>query len=328
MFELVELACGAWTLRSRETGETFHPVLGPEAEALALHVDQTDLVRRVEAHDRAQDRAEPFVIWDVGLGAAANALTVLRATRDLPGRTRLISFDHTLDPARFGFEHADRLGYFGGYESAFAQLLTLAGAFESAPIPKSSGGFQIADGQPDQGAPEVIRVEFRDGAREVEWCWVVTDFPTWISSAVGVSSAGGTRPEHAGWSEAQVIMYDAYSPARNPAMWTADVFRDLRDFVGFSPACSLATFSRSTMIRVTLLLAGFYVGIGRAIADKEETTMAASVLDLIERPLGSAWLDRVRASTNAEPLATAHYQRSKIQEDTWSNLLAHPQFCG
>ena len=115
MFELVELACGAWTLRSRETGETFHPVLGPEAEALALHVDQTDLVRRVEAHDRAQDRAEPFVIWDVGLGAAANALTVLRATRDLPGRTRLISFDHTLDPARFGFEHADRLGYFGGY---------------------------------------------------------------------------------------------------------------------------------------------------------------------------------------------------------------------
>jgi hypothetical protein len=54
-------------------------VIGPEAEAEALHV------RQLRLPERLRTRGE-FVIWDVGLGAAANAIAVLRAIRDCPVR--------------------------------------------------------------------------------------------------------------------------------------------------------------------------------------------------------------------------------------------------
>src|SRR5262245_39464228 len=94
-YKLVKLANGAHSVRSLTHRETFHPVIGPVAEAQALYVKQLGLAERVRKH------AREFVIWDVGLGAAANALTVLRATCDVPCFIRLISFDHTIEPLCF-----------------------------------------------------------------------------------------------------------------------------------------------------------------------------------------------------------------------------------
>ena len=61
-------------------------------------------------------------------------------------------------------------------------------------------------------------------------------------------------------------------------MWTLPLFENL--FRALDPArpCALTTYSRSTMIRATLLLAGFFVGTGQATGLKEETTMAANSL--------------------------------------------------
>ena len=72
-YKLVQLAGGAYSIRSLAHGETFHPVVGPVAEAESLYVNQLRL------RERLQNHVGEFVIWDVGLGAAANALTVLRA---------------------------------------------------------------------------------------------------------------------------------------------------------------------------------------------------------------------------------------------------------
>ena len=60
-------------------------------------------------------------------------------------------------------------------------------------------------------------------------------------------------------------------------MWTLPHFENL--FRALDPArpCALTTYSRSTLIRATLLLAGFHVGVGHATGLKEETTVAANV---------------------------------------------------
>ena len=82
-YRLVQLACGAHSIHSVAHRETFHPVIGPVAEAEALYVNQLRL------RERLQNHSGEFVIWDVGLGAAANALTVLRSTAEIPAGLKL-----------------------------------------------------------------------------------------------------------------------------------------------------------------------------------------------------------------------------------------------
>ena len=121
-FVIVTVASGARSLRSLEHGETFHPVVGPMAEARGLHVAQQRLVERARG-------TQPFVVWDVGLGAAANAIAVLEALSVAEtGAVELHSFDATLAPLEFAREHAAELGYFTGWENAVAALLRTGAA--------------------------------------------------------------------------------------------------------------------------------------------------------------------------------------------------------
>ena len=116
------------------------------------------------------------------------------------------------------------------------------------------------------------------------------------------------------------------SPARNPEMWTLSLFENLFRSLNQQRPCALATFSRSTIARTAMLLAGFFVGSGDPVAGKEETTVAASSLSLIERPLDARWLERARRSQSAEPLRGNFYSRASLSPETWQRLSAHPQF--
>ena len=80
------------------------------------------------------------------------------------------------------------------------------------------------------------------------------------------------------------------------------------------------------MLRVTLLLAGFFVGVGHATGEKEETTIAANDLTLIDEPLDRQWLGRVRRSRSAEPLRSPEYRQAPPAPETLERLLEHPQF--
>jgi hypothetical protein len=278
-YTLVRLRNGTHAVFAAAYDEAMHPGAGPAAEAEALHVGQLKLRERLRSH-----RGE-FVVWDVGLGAAANALAVVRATRDGEWPLRLFSFDNTLEPLAFALEHADALGYLRGHESVVNRVLR-----ERA-------------------------IEFTDGPRTVRWEVVTDDFPALL--------AGDTTMKLA---KPHAILFDPFSPARNPAMWTLPVLENLFRHLDPQRPCALTTYSRSTMVRVTLLLAGFFVGRGRPSGAKEETTVAANRLELLDEPLDVAWLHRARNSGSAEPLRDAAYRQVRLAEESWARLAAQPQF--
>lgn len=270
---------GTFSVHSRAYAETMHPGLGPAAEAEALYVSQLRIVEQLRVHQGE------FVVWDVGIGAAANAVSVLRATRDLAAGLRLISFDNSTGLLEFALNHATELGYFDGFESLVRQLL-------------------------DEGV-----AIHTNGEQTVKWELHLADFPSLLRQ-----SAGQLLPKP------DAILFDPFSPARNPAMWTLPLFADLFRLLDPSRPCALATYSRSTLLRVTLLLAGFFVGHGKATGKKEETTVAANTLELIAAPLDRSWLERSRRSGSAEPLWTPTYRQAPLEPATWERLRAHPQF--
>lgn len=297
-YRLVRLANGTYSLRSETHGETFHPVIGPMAEAEALYVQQTRLPARMERC------AREFVIWDIGLGAAANALAALRATRQVRGQVRLVSFDRTLRPLAFALEHADALGYFDDFRESLEGLMRTG---------------------------QTIKTEAH---RIIHWELHLADFPVWIEQAVKhrlgmgapLDATKAAFPSRPLAPAPDAILFDAYSPAKNPAMWTLPLFTRLYSLLDPARPCSLATYSRSTLLRATLLLAGFHVGRGHATGEKEETTVAANTPELLDDPLDSRWLTRARNSTSAEPLHHEVYRQAPLTSASWEKLRHHPQF--
>jgi hypothetical protein len=124
------------------------------------------------------------------------------------------------------------------------------------------------------------------------------------------------------------ILFDPYSPARNPEMWNLETLRKLLSCSREEIPCLLTNYTRSTSARVTMLMAGWFVGRGVPTGQKEETTIASNRIDLLESPLDEAWLSRVRSSTNSSPLRGRNYGRDPISPEDYDILAAHPQFCG
>ena len=278
-YRIVKLANGSHSVHSLAHHETFHPVVGPMVEAESLYLRQLRLAERFQGHQGE------FVVWDVGLGAAANVITVLRGLREIPGHLRILSFDHTPEPLAFALEHAAELGYVEGYEDPARELLRSR------------------------------KAHFNTGALTVDWELHLADFPSLIHS-----------PEATVFAKPHAIMFDAFSPAKNPAMWTLPLFTQLHSLLSPDRDCALPTYSRSTILRVTLMLAGFYVGVGHATGEKEETTIAANTLSLIQEPLGLRWLERVKRSGSAEPLSEPVYRQAPLSAPALDALQKHPQF--
>lgn len=216
-YRLVITARGATSLFAGAYGEVNHPGIGPADEAETLYVRQLRLVARL------REQEGEFVVWDVGLGSAGNALAVLRATRDIPGELRLVSFDNTLGMLEFALGHASQLGYVREDLPLLEELI------------------------------RVHRVEQKEGVRKLLWEFHLGDFPSLLRSP----AVRSIPAPHA-------ILFDAFSPATNPVMWTGGLFADLYQCLDVRRSCALATYSRSTPLRVALLLAGFHVGPGSA----------------------------------------------------------------
>ncbi len=104
-YEIVTGPQGFSSIRQLSSGEVMHSVNRPGDEAQKLYVEQSQLAARLLRHDTA---AGEIVIWDVGLGAASNAMAAIACFEQtlaahpaavLPP-LRLVSFECDLDPLR------------------------------------------------------------------------------------------------------------------------------------------------------------------------------------------------------------------------------------
>ncbi len=275
MYELVTLKSGLKSLRALDNLETYHPGVGPRAEAQILHVDQQNLIGRSQAVSK-------FVIWDVGLGAAANALTAIQTLQTFGGgaEIELHSFDRTTSALEFAIENSAELQYLHDHREILKTLL----------VEKS------------------VQLSSQNHTK-IHWKLHLGDFREQLNS----------KPApHA-------VLYDPYSPMKNPDMWTLDHFQRLRHQLSDDSPCLLTNYTRSTAVRVTLLLAGFYVGHGVFIGEKAETTVASNQLGMLDRPLEKKWLDRVVLSRNSAPIQMPYVQ-AMISEAQLAELRRHPQF--
>ena len=248
---------GFASIRQISSGEIMHARTPPLEEARWLYVEQSRLAERLRLC--TQNSAGPLVIWDVGLGAAANAMAAIQcyeaqASIGEPLREmQIVSFENDLDSLRLAIL----------YNRDFLYLR--------------------------HGGPAGILQKGRWQSKEypgLSWTLVMGDFLTGIDRARTSTAAA---PE--------IIFYDPFSGNSDDHLWTIDAFDKLRA-VCAGQASELFTYSASTAVRGTLLAAGWYVAKGWATGERSETTMALTAEALALRPppahnlLGADWLGR------------------------------------
>ena len=180
--EVVTLPNGLRAIRERACGEVMHPGSGPLMEAESVYVTPSRMAARLG------EGGDPLVLFDVGLGAATNAITawqVSEAQGPTARRLEIVSFEHDLDALRLALEpeNADALG------------LTQTGA----------NAWAAARSLLEHGRHETPRTL---------WRLCLGDFRASLAEVPDGS--------------ADVVFWDLFSPRTAPALWTVTMFQALR----------------------------------------------------------------------------------------------------
>jgi queuine tRNA-ribosyltransferase len=291
----VVVSDGVGRIRDMMSGEVMHSVNDPAEEARSLYVDQSRLLERLRESDRA-----PLVVWDVGLGAAANAMATIHAVEAMKGagepqaappaqpvasaspvtsavRGRpltLVSFENDMDSLILALRHP----------AWFTHLR--------------------------HAAPRALLAENRwsNAAADIEWRLLRGDFSE--------TKFAAPLPD--------LIFFDPFSFKTDSGLWTLDAFRELRQLAG-DKGVELFTYTYSTSVRAALLAAGFYVAKGRGTGPKAETTIgltpAAAGLAHGRELLGGEWLGKWRRSERQAPMGAS------AGDESWREAVSgHPQF--
>ena len=173
---------GFSSIRHLASGEIMHSRTPPMVEAQTLYVDQARLAERTRLlPGESPESAAPLVIWDVGLGAAANAMAALltyeTAAETGPVRgLQIISFENDLDPLRLALRHKKRFPYL---DHGAADALAIRGAWHSRRFPRLSwrlirGDFQKTLTQAE-ALPDFIFYDLWSG-RTQSGAWTIAAF--------------------------------------------------------------------------------------------------------------------------------------------------------
>jgi queuine tRNA-ribosyltransferase len=108
---------GFASIRHTASGEIMHSRTPPYDEARLLYIEQSGLSGRLRLTEgETPETAAPLVIWDVGLGAAANAMAAIRCHEEqaASGPVRplcIVSFENDLDSLKLALSHIDKFHY-------------------------------------------------------------------------------------------------------------------------------------------------------------------------------------------------------------------------
>jgi queuine tRNA-ribosyltransferase len=124
--EVVMLKSGVQAIRDCASGQIMHCGTGPAIESRMIYVEPSRLATRLQ-----QPGADSLVVFDVGLGAASNALAAWRVSESLPPSARrleIVSFDNDLEPLKLALrpEHAGSFGLNGEALAAATAILANA----------------------------------------------------------------------------------------------------------------------------------------------------------------------------------------------------------
>ena len=101
---------GFASIRQISSGEIMHSRTAPMDEARQLYVEQSHLAERLRTNS---ENEQPLVLWDVGLGAAANAMAAIECYEEVPAARplRIVSFENDLDSLRLALRHQEEFPY-------------------------------------------------------------------------------------------------------------------------------------------------------------------------------------------------------------------------
>ncbi len=160
------------------SGEIMHSLTPPMEEAQALYIEQSQLAQRL----RAVSDAAPLVIWDVGLGAATNAMAAVLcyealAEQGIPLRPlQLVSFENDLDSLRLALRHKPQ---FPWLRHGAADAIVMRGAWQSRRFSGLSWELRAGDFQSSMqlpsAAPDLIFYDMFSSKTHAEQ-WTAASF--------------------------------------------------------------------------------------------------------------------------------------------------------
>jgi queuine tRNA-ribosyltransferase len=111
-YELHRAREGFASIRHVASGEVMHSHAPPMEEARSLYVEQAQLAELL----RREPRDSPVVIWDLGLGAAANGMAAVHcyeaeASRAPLRELHIVSFENDLDSLRLASRNTREFPY-------------------------------------------------------------------------------------------------------------------------------------------------------------------------------------------------------------------------
>jgi queuine tRNA-ribosyltransferase len=304
---------GVGRMRDTISGEVMHSISDPAEEARSLYVEQSRLVQRLQG---AAPGDAPLVVWDVGLGAATNAMAAIaaveeswRGARDFTGRVA-----ETGSAAVEGCRSAaiGRVTMTGSVAAGAPRRLTLV-SFE-----KDLDSLVLALKHPAwfrhlrHAAPRRLLADDRwsSDAAPVDWRLLRGDF--------SATKFAAPPPD--------IVFFDPFSFKSDSRLWTLRAFAELKDICA-AGAVELFTYSSSTRVRVAMLAAGFLVAKGLGTGPKVETTIALSPR-AAELPHGRELLGRDGLAKWRRSDAQAPFGADPADESWRAAVIGHPQFGG